>query len=194
MTGPTKAPADHSDAVLLEAAGRGDLFAWERIVRQYQEPIFRVAYLVVRATDLAEAATQKTFIRAYRALPSLEPDTALLPWLIRIVAGEARQQRRESGRPKPSARAAEKPDGPQVPATSIPSMTEAPALTPLEREAVISAFDRLGEDDRLIIATRYLFGLPKADAAAALSIGTDLIDERLATALKNLRTRMTPTR
>ena len=40
------------------------------LVRRYQEPVYRVAWLIVRDTDLAEAATLSTFVRAYRALPS----------------------------------------------------------------------------------------------------------------------------
>ena len=190
MTEPVATRGDMSDAVLLEAASRGDLFAWERIVRQYQEPVYRVAYLVVRTTDLAEAATQSAFIRAYRALPSLEPDTALLPGLFRIVAGEARQQRRESGRPTPSSRPSERSDGPQIPASAVPGLASADGMTLLERDAVGSAFDRLGEEDRLVIASRFLFGLSKSDAAAALSIASGLVDEHLRTAVRHLRTRM----
>lgn len=190
MTAPSITPADRSDDVLVEAAINGDLFAWERIVRRYQEPIFRVAYIIVRSRDLAAAATQSCFIRAYRALPSIEPATALMPWLIRIVAGEARQQRRDSGRAKPGSRPAEQAHGPQLPASAVPGIERAAGLTPLERDAITGAFDRLGEEERLLIASRYLFGLSRKDAAAALSIGTNLVDEHLATAMKNLRKRM----
>ena len=174
----------------IEAALRGDLYAWERIVRRYQEPVFRVAYLIVRVTDLAAAATESAFIRGYRALPSLEDESPLMPWLFRIVAGEARQQRRESGRPKPSSRSAEKSVGPQMPATSIAGLAGSEALTPAERAAITAAFDRLGEKDRLTIASRYLFDLSRADAAATMSIASGVVDEHLATALKNLRTRL----
>jgi len=190
MTVPLAHPFDNSDAVLVEAAKRGDLFAWERIVRRYQEPIFRVAYLIVRTSDLAEAATRSTFVRAYRALPSMEPGTAVMPWLAKIVAGEARQQRRESGRTKVSSRPAERSDSPQIPASAVPGIEASQSLTPLECAAISGAFDRLGEDDRLIIATRYLFGLSRTDAAAALSIASVVLDEHLVTAMKNLRKRM----
>lgn len=190
MTAPSITPADRSDVVLVEAAINGDLFAWERIVRRYQEPIFRMAYIIVRSTDLAAAATQSCFIRAYRALPSIEPDTALMPWLTRIVAGEARQHRREAGRAKPSSRPAERSHGPQLLASAVPGIEAAAGLTPLERDAITGAFERLGEEDRLVIASRYLFGLSRKDAAAALSIGSDVVDEQLATAMKNMRKRM----
>lgn len=191
MNWPGPARGDPADAILVEAASRGDLYAWERIVRRYQEPVFRLAYLVARTTDLAEAATQSAFIRAYRALPSLDDAAGLLPWLFRIAAGEARQQRREAGRATSSSRRSEESKGPHFPASAVPGLAAAAGLTPADREAVMGSFDRLGEDDRLTIGARYLFELSRADAAAALSIGTALLEEHLTTALQHLRKRMT---
>lgn len=39
---------------LVEAARQGDLVAWEQVVRRYQEPLFRAAYLMTRLTPVAE--------------------------------------------------------------------------------------------------------------------------------------------
>jgi RNA polymerase sigma-70 factor (ECF subfamily) len=186
----TRAPSEPGRDTWVEAAQRGDLVAWERLVRRYQEPVYRVAYLVVRDTDLAEKATRSTFVRAYRALPSYDPDLGLLPWLIRIAAGESRQQRRESGRPNPSSRPPERSTGPHFPATPLPGSSEAAGFTPLEREALTGAFDRLGEEDRLVLAARYLFGFTQRDAANALSIATGVVEQHLTDALRRLRARM----
>jgi RNA polymerase sigma-70 factor, ECF subfamily len=190
MTGIDVAPADALDASLVEAARRGDLYAWERLVRRYQEPVYRAAWLIVRDSRLAAAATLSTFVRAFRALPSHEAEAGVLPWLIRIAASESRQQRRESGRPTRSSRPVEETQGPHVPASAVPGLTEAAGLTPAERAAIAGAFDRLGEDDRLVIAARYLFGLSRDDAASALSIASGLVDEHLGLALRQLRARM----
>jgi RNA polymerase sigma-70 factor (ECF subfamily) len=190
MAVTTESAIGAADAVLVEAARRGELFAWERLVRRYQEPVYRVAYLIVRDTALAEDATQSTFVRAYRALPSLEAGSGVVPWLLRIATGEARQQRRESGRPRHSSRPVERIHGPRYPASAIPGLSQAHGLSPVQREAVGEAFDRLGEEDRLIIALRYLLGLSRVDAAASLSIGSALADEHLQTALDRLRQRM----
>jgi RNA polymerase sigma-70 factor, ECF subfamily len=190
MIGTRDATDAVADAVLVAAARRGDLFAWEHLVRRYQEPIFRVAWLVVRDIDLAEAAVQSTFVRAYRALPSYQDDLGVMPWLFRIAAGESRQQRRESGRPRQSSRPVERITGPHFPASAVPGLAECADLTPVEREVVGAAFDRLGEEDRLTIATRYLFGLSREDAARSLSIAVSQLDEHLKAALRNLRMRM----
>jgi len=190
MTGTTFAPGEPADAALVEAARRGDLHAWERLVRRYQEPVFRVCWLIVRDSDLAQNATTSTFVRAYRALPSHEGELGLLPWLIRIAAGESRQQRRESGRPTRSDRPVERQQMPQFAATPVPGLAGSAPMTPLERQALAEAFDRLGEEDRLVIAARYLFGLDRDAAANALSISSGLVDEHLDGAVKRLRTRL----
>jgi RNA polymerase sigma-70 factor (ECF subfamily) len=190
MTVSSKAAGEIADAVLVEAARRGDLYAWERIVRRYQEAAYRVAFLIVRDSALAETATQTAFVRAYRALPSYQEDVGLLPWLFRITAGEARQQRRESGRPQRSSRPPERMSGPHFPASNVPGLEIASRLTTAERDVVGQAFDRLGEEDRLTLASRYLFGLSQTDAAKALSIASGLVDEHLRIALRQLRTRM----
>ena len=183
MTGTNLAPGEPADSTLLEAARRGDLYAWERLVRRYQEPVYRITWLVVRDSDMAEKATQSTFVRDYRALPSMDDDIGLLPWLIRIAAGESRQQRRESSRPTPSDRPVERQATPRLPASPIPSLAEASTMTPAERVALAEAFDRLGEEDRLVIAVRYLFGLTRSEAADALSLASGLVDEHLHGAL-----------
>jgi RNA polymerase sigma-70 factor (ECF subfamily) len=161
-------------------------------VRRYQEPIYRVAFLVVRDTRLAESAVQSTFVRAYRALPGKEAEIGLLPWLIRIASAEARQQRRESGRPHRHSRMVERSSGPRYPASSLSGLAQAGGLTPLERDTVNEAFERLGEDDRLVIALRYLLGMTRDEAADALAIGASLAEEHLRTAVTRLRSRMVP--
>lgn len=190
MTGTIIAPAGPADTALVEAARRGDLYAWERLVRRYQEPVYRVAWLILRDSEMAEKATNSTFVRAFRALPSKDGEVGLLPWLIRIAAGESRQQRRESGRPLPTDRPIERQPTPHLPAAAVPGLAEADGMTPAERQVVVEAFDRLGEDDRLVIAARYLLGLSQTEAASALSMASGLVEDQLQEAVTRLRSRM----
>jgi RNA polymerase sigma factor (sigma-70 family) len=159
-------------------------------VRRYQEAVYRVAVLIARETILAEDATQSTFVRAYRALPSFDAGLGLVPWLLRIAAGEARQQRRESGRLRQSSRPVERITGPRYPASPVPGSAQARSLSPTDRTTLGEAFDRLGEDDRLTLTLRYLLGMARQDAADALSVSVSVADERLTAALQHLRARM----
>src|SRR3954465_9654697 len=86
------------DAELVERAKRGDLRAWETIVRGYQGLAFRTAYLLSGSAADAEEAVQDGFVKAYRALGRFRRGSPLRPWLLRIVANEAKNRRRAAGR------------------------------------------------------------------------------------------------
>ena len=89
-------PLDETE--LVEQARRGDLAAWETIVRAYQGIAFRTAYLLGGSAADAEEAVQDGFVKAYRALGRFRRGAPLKPWLLRIVANEAKNRRRAAGR------------------------------------------------------------------------------------------------
>src|SRR4029453_7775357 len=111
------------DAELVERAKRGDLRAWETILRgypglafrtAYPPRAFRTAYLLSGNAAAAEEAVQDGFVKAYRALGRFRRGAPLRPWLLRIVSNEARNRRRSAGRREalpPRAGAASPPGG-----------------------------------------------------------------------------------
>ena len=74
-------------------------------MRAYQGIAFRTAYLLSGNAADAEEAAQDGFVKAYRALGRFRRGAPLRPWLLRIVANEARNRRRSAGR-RERARAA----------------------------------------------------------------------------------------
>src|SRR5207244_3067329 len=86
------------EAELVERARRGDLRAWETIVRTHQGIAFRTAYLLAGSAADAEEAAQDAFVKAYRALGRFRRGAPLRPWLLRIVANEAHNRRRSAAR------------------------------------------------------------------------------------------------
>ena len=67
-------------------------------MRRYQGIAFRVAWLTVRNRGDAEDAVQDAFVNAYHALPRFRPGAPFRPWILRIVANEARNRGRSSRR------------------------------------------------------------------------------------------------
>ena len=59
---------------------------------------FRTAYAIVGSAADAEEVTQEAFVKAYNALPRFRTGSPFRPWLLRIVANEARNRRRTLGR------------------------------------------------------------------------------------------------
>ncbi|MFC1993697.1 RNA polymerase sigma factor [Chloroflexota bacterium] len=75
-------------AVLLKS---GDITAWESVVNQYQVPLSRYLYNMVKDREVAKDLTQDTFLEAYHALPRTQPDLNLKAWLYRIATNNAIQ-------------------------------------------------------------------------------------------------------
>ena len=81
-------------------------------------------------------------------------------------------------------------ENPRLPASSVEFAARVAALTPVQREEAITAFERLSEDDRLLIAARYHLGMSAADAATASGIPEALTGLRLRQAVRRLRSRL----
>ena len=60
----------------------------------YQGIAFRTAYLLAGSAADAEEAAQDGFVKAYRALGRFRIGAPFRPWLLKIVANEARNRRR----------------------------------------------------------------------------------------------------
>ncbi len=171
------------DVELVERARRGDLRAWETIVRSYQGIAFRTAYLLSGSTADAEEAAQDGFVKAYRALGRFRRGAPLRPWLLRIVANEARNRRRSAGRREALALRAAAADRP---GDAVPS-PEAALLAGESRTRLLEAVNALSEEHRLAVACRYFLELTEEETAAALGVRRGTVKSRLARALARLR-------
>jgi DNA-directed RNA polymerase specialized sigma24 family protein len=89
-------PLDETE--LIRRAQRGDTHAYEELVHAHQGIAFRTAYVIARNAADAEDATQDGFVKAWRALGRFREGAPFRPWLLRIVANEARNRRRSAGR------------------------------------------------------------------------------------------------
>jgi RNA polymerase sigma factor (sigma-70 family) len=176
-------PAD--DGELFARAQRGDAAAFEEIVRIYQQVAFRTAYVITGSAADAEDATQEGFAKAYRALATFRAGAEPRPWLLRIVANEARNRVRSAGRRHQlELRLAEgfRPGG------AAPS-PEAEAVAAEDRQRLLSLVNELSEEDQLVIASRYFLELSGEETAAALGIAEGTVKSRLSRALTRLRSR-----
>lgn len=168
---------------LVARAKNGDVNAYETLVQHYQELAFRVAYQVTQNAADAEDAAQEAFVNAYYALPRFRPGAPLRPWLLRIVANEARNRRTAAGRRGALAERAQAAQASGETALSPEDAAEANET----RTALIATLQRLRAEDRLILAYRLFFDLSEAEMAVALDCPKGTVKSRLSRALGRLR-------
>jgi RNA polymerase sigma factor (sigma-70 family) len=168
---------------LVALAKRGDLDAYERLVRQYQGIAFRTAYVITGSAADAEEAVQDAFVKAHRAFGRFREGAPLRPWLLQIVANEVRNRRRSSGRRAglELRLAEERRSGDAAPSP------ETALLEREQRAQLLAAVEGLREEHRLVIACRYFLELSEAETAATLGWRKGTVKSRLSRALGRLQ-------
>ncbi len=157
--------------------------AYELLVRAHQDVAIRTAYVIAPSGD-AEDAAQEAFVKAYAALGRFRAGAPFRPWLLRIVANEARNRRRSAGRREGLAlRAAEdRPTGDAAPSP------ETAVLDHEARATLVDAVNRLRDEDREVLGARFFLELSEAETAEALGIPRGTVKSRTSRALERLRT------
>jgi RNA polymerase sigma-70 factor (ECF subfamily) len=177
------------DTELIARARAGDVAAYEAIVRRYQDVAIRTAHLICPETD-ADDAVQEAFIKAFDALPRFREGAPLRPWLLRIVANEARNRRRSAGRRQGLAvRAADAAE----PGNTTPG-PEQIVLAAEQRDELLAALGSLRDDDREVLGARFLLDLTEAETAETLGIPRGTVKSRTSRALTRLRAVLEPAR
>jgi RNA polymerase sigma-70 factor (ECF subfamily) len=173
--------------VLVERARAGDVAAFEELVRRHQDVAFRTAVLLAGGAAEAEDAAQEAFVKAHRALGRFRADAPFRPWLLAIVANEARNRRRSASRRQSLALrlAEDRPAGEAAPSP------ETAVLDHERRAELLAALERLRPEDREVIGCRYLLELSEAETAEVLRCPRGTVKSRLSRALERMRTAMT---
>ena len=168
---------------LVERARGGDAGAFASLVRDHEEIAFRTAYLIARNAADAEDAAQVGLTKAWRALPRFRRGAPFRPWLLAIVANEARNRRRTEGRREALAlRAAH-----ELPSGGAAPSPEGSALAAEERAVLLAALERLAEDDRLVLSCRFLLDLGEEETARVLGLRRGTVKSKTSRALGRLR-------
>ncbi|MDQ3857728.1 MAG: sigma-70 family RNA polymerase sigma factor [Actinomycetota bacterium] len=152
----------------------------------HQGIAFRTAYLIAGNSSDAEEAAQDGFVKAYRALGRFRRGAPFRPWLLQIVANEARNRRRSATRRAALTlrAAAEETSGGAAPSP------EGSMIASERRRELLKALDTLREEERLVVAFRFFLDLSEEETAAALGIRRGTVKSRQSRALARLREEM----
>ena len=171
------------ESALVERARRGDHNAYGELVTRYQALAARVAFVITASAADAEDVAQDAFVKAFYALDRFREGAPFRPWLLRIVANEAKNRRVAAGR-RPTVEltaAADRASG----ETAL-SPEDAAVAADL-RKGLLAAIGRLRSEDRLALTYRYFFDLTEAEMADALGVARGTVKSRLSRAMGRLR-------
>lgn len=91
---PATAPA--TDAMLVTRVRKGDIDAFERIMRRHNQRLFRIARSILRDDQEAMDVVQETWIKTWFQLHQFKGPDGFASWLSRIAANEAMTRMRKS--------------------------------------------------------------------------------------------------
>ena len=84
----TEAPAPEEESELVRRARKGDLQAYDGLVKRYQERIYATIYHMTSNHEDANDLAQESFIKAFQALKSFKGGSTFYTWLYRIAVNK----------------------------------------------------------------------------------------------------------
>lgn len=162
-------------------AGNRNAFGW--LVKRYERPVYHFLLAYTAHPEAAQDLTQESFLKAYERLPTLQDPKKFAGWLWGIARNLSRTWRRSPAqRPTASLHHMMEQgwEGP-VQETS-PSLQEQQ-----ERSRLLAiAMERLDEDDRALLALRYLKGHDLTDLQEVFHLNASALKMRLKRAREKL--------
>ncbi len=147
----------------------------EQVMTQWEVPLLRTCYLLLRDAALAEDAVQETFLKAWRARDAYRREASEKTWLMRIAVNTCRDMLRGSWFRRVDRR---------TDMADLPEPTE-PFTEP--DDTVTRAILALPDSLRQVVTLRYYQGLTVQEVADVLHVHRRTVHYRLEKAERALR-------
>lgn len=77
------------DATLVELAKQGDKIAFRELYQQHHQRVYALCFRLAGQKELAEEATQDTFVRVWQKLPQFKGESQFTTWLHSLTVNQA---------------------------------------------------------------------------------------------------------
>jgi RNA polymerase sigma-70 factor (ECF subfamily) len=173
-----------SDAELAQRMSAGDTVTLERVMRRYNQSLYRAARSILKNEQDAEEAVQDAYLKGYRNIGQFHGQAKLSTWLTRIVINEAlvrqRKHRRRAAIIPIDADAAV--DSPTAEDSPMPKVTSASPERDAERAEVRRLIerniDKLPDAFRCVFVLRALEEMTVEETASCLDIAEATVRSR----------------
>jgi len=192
-TGPLARPATTevvAEPDLVRRARRGDLEAYDDLVRRYQERIYATIYHMTSNHEDANDLAQDTFIKAYQALRSFKGGSSFYTWVYRIAVNKTinflkqRKNRSHMSLNDLDFNAEHDPD--MLALVSDKTPRREANLNELQ-EKLNEALQKLSEPHRLVVTLHDVQGLAHEEIAEIMECNIGTVRSRLFYARQQLQ-------
>lgn len=189
MPGPSE-----EERQLIERSKRGDVAAFDRLVRSYERSVYNTAYRLSGSYDDASDIAQEAFVRAWNNLKSFRGDSAFSTWLYRIVTNVFLDDRKRKRARREQQSLDEALD---LDESSVTRQFEDPSPGPEElaegderRRILEQAIGTLPEAQRAMVVMYHTQGLAYEEIAEITQLPMGTVKSRLNRARLALRDRL----
>lgn len=178
------------EQTLVRRARKGDLEAYDDLVRRYQERIYATIYHMTANHEDANDLAQETFIKAYQALKSFKGGSSFYTWIYRIAVNKTinflkqRKNRVHLSLNDLDFNAEHDPD--LVALVSDQTPRREVNLAELQ-EKLNAAMLKLSEPHRLVVTLHDVQGLPHDEIAEIMDCNIGTVRSRLFYARQQLQ-------
>lgn len=156
---------------------------FDEVVRQHQQRVYRVIFLLLRDADAADTLTQECFLRAFEKRASFRGECALSTWLLRIAVNlvkDHRKSRRVSFWRSLIGLEDDASDGSPAPQFAAPQPSAERTLLARETlQEVWAALASLPQQQRTIFLLRFAEEMPLSEIAEVLRIKVGTVKAHL---------------
>jgi RNA polymerase sigma-70 factor, ECF subfamily len=186
------ATPNDEDLDLVHASKKGDLTAFEALVKRYDRRLLRVAQNVVHDFNDAQEVVQEAFLKAYQRLDQFRENARFSTWLVRITLNESFMKMRKQ-RVLREVRAEDVAfDMESAPSTMTSWVPNPEAVcSRAELRAILEkALEELTPCSRLVFVLRDLEEFSIKETAEALRLTPNAVKARLSRARQQLREKL----
>jgi len=170
----------------LELAAGRHARAFDLLVPEFQERVFRLAFSILKNRAAAEDAAQETFVRVWKALPGFDGRAALGTWIYAITRNTCLMDLRR----RRAAMSLDDPDSEAAAAVEAQIAT-APAPDP-ERDNLLKLLEQLPENQQQAVRLFYLEERSYEAVAESLGMPLGTVKNLLHRARKQLMALVSP--
>jgi RNA polymerase sigma-70 factor (ECF subfamily) len=185
--------AASNDMNLVHAGKKGDVAAFEQLVKRYDRRLLRISQTVTRNREDSEDAVQEALLKAFQNLKKFRKDSQFSTWLIRITVNQSliklrKQRAHKRGFPGRKFRV-----GWGCPPMDVPDLAPNPEQLCWASELRVILVRTVGELRRIlrtVFVLRDVEGLSIEQTAQVLNLSQAAVKARLWRVRLHLRERL----